>query len=155
LCSALTRQKHGYMNLGIYIAYFGLTPGGGGCASGGVPLDAAPELVLCTRRMGQPTQRAANYTARSNIEPAQSFPHANGQSTPRLRGCKEAPTGFTRDRVKMPRQRLANLRSKRCPERLSKSDQLFHNPTRVQGFTLVQSLRSSPGVATTSREFAE
>jgi len=32
--------------------------------------------------VGQPTQRAANDTARSNIEPAQKFPHANGQSAP-------------------------------------------------------------------------
>jgi len=29
--------------------------------------------------MGQPTQRATNYTARSNIETAQIFLHANGQ----------------------------------------------------------------------------
>ena len=33
--------------------------------------------------MGQPTQRATNYTARSNIEPAQIFLYANGQSAPR------------------------------------------------------------------------
>ena len=31
------------------------------------------------RRMGQPTQRATNYTARSNIDTAQIFLHANGQ----------------------------------------------------------------------------
>ena len=31
------------------------------------------------RRMGQPTQRATNYTARSNIDTAQSFLHAKGQ----------------------------------------------------------------------------
>ena len=30
--------------------------------------------------MGQPTQRATNYTARSNIDTAQIFLHANGQS---------------------------------------------------------------------------
>ena len=35
------------------------------------------------RRMDQPTQRATNYTARSNIEPAQIFLHATGQSAPR------------------------------------------------------------------------
>jgi len=29
--------------------------------------------------MGQPTQRATNYTARSNIDTAQMFLHANGQ----------------------------------------------------------------------------
>ena len=29
--------------------------------------------------MGQPTQRATNYTARSNIGTAQIFLHANGQ----------------------------------------------------------------------------
>jgi len=34
--------------------------------------------LRCGRRVGQPTQRAANYTARSHIEPAQTFPHANG-----------------------------------------------------------------------------
>jgi len=34
-------------------------------------------------RMCQPTQRATNYTARSNLEPAQIFLHANGQSAPR------------------------------------------------------------------------
>jgi len=31
------------------------------------------------RRMGQPTQRATNYTARSNTVTAQIFLHANGQ----------------------------------------------------------------------------
>jgi len=31
------------------------------------------------RRMGQPTQRATNYTARSNIDTAQIFLYANGQ----------------------------------------------------------------------------
>jgi len=31
------------------------------------------------RWMGQPTQRATNYTARSNIDTAQIFLHANGQ----------------------------------------------------------------------------
>jgi len=31
------------------------------------------------RRMGQPTQRATNYTARSNIDTAQTFLHVNGQ----------------------------------------------------------------------------
>jgi len=31
------------------------------------------------RRMGQITQRATNYTARSNIDTAQIFLHANGQ----------------------------------------------------------------------------
>jgi len=36
--------------------------------------------------VGQPTQRAANYTARPNIEPAKKFPHANGQSAPRPSG---------------------------------------------------------------------
>jgi len=38
------------------------------------------------RRMGQPTQRATNYTARSNIDTAQIFLHANGQRP------KRAPT---------------------------------------------------------------
>ena len=36
-------------------------------------------LNPCARRMGQPTQRATNYTARSNIDTAQIFLHANGQ----------------------------------------------------------------------------
>jgi len=40
--------------------------------------------AVCTlgnyaRRMGQPTQKATNYTARSNIVTAQIFLHANGQ----------------------------------------------------------------------------
>jgi len=35
--------------------------------------------VEYARRMGQPTQRATNYTARSNIDTAQIFLHANGQ----------------------------------------------------------------------------
>jgi len=38
---------------------------------------------IYARRMGQPTQRATNYTARSNIDTAQIFLHANGQSAPR------------------------------------------------------------------------
>jgi len=36
------------------------------------------------RRMGQPTQRATNYTARSNIDTAQIFLHANGQRPKRV-----------------------------------------------------------------------
>ena len=35
--------------------------------------------VVYARRMGQPTQRATSYTARSNIDTAQIFLHANGQ----------------------------------------------------------------------------
>jgi len=34
---------------------------------------------IYARRMGQPTQRATNYTARSNIDTAQIFLYANGQ----------------------------------------------------------------------------
>jgi len=45
------------------------------------------------RRMGQPTQRATNYTARSNIEPAQIFLHANGQSAPRSGGARDVGRG--------------------------------------------------------------
>ena len=44
-------------------------------------------------RMGQPTQRATNYTARSNIEPAQIFLHANGQSAPRSGGARDVGRG--------------------------------------------------------------
>jgi len=36
-------------------------------------------ILVYARRMGQPTQRATNYTARSNIDTAQIFLHANGQ----------------------------------------------------------------------------
>jgi len=46
--------------------------GGGLCARPGKGQPYA-------RRMGQPTQRATNYTARSNIVTAQIFLHANGQ----------------------------------------------------------------------------
>jgi len=34
---------------------------------------------IYARRMGQPIQRATNYTARSNFDTAQIFLHANGQ----------------------------------------------------------------------------
>ena len=47
---------------------------------------------LSVRRMGQPTQRATNDTARSNIEPAQIFLHANGQ-TPRSGGARRQRRG--------------------------------------------------------------
>ena len=43
--------------------------------------------------MGQPTQRATNYTARSNIEPAQIILHANGQSAPRSGGARDVGRG--------------------------------------------------------------
>jgi len=36
-------------------------------------------MYVYARRMGQPTQRATNYNARSNIDTAQTFLHANGQ----------------------------------------------------------------------------
>jgi len=45
------------------------------------------------RRMGQPTQRSTNYTARSNIETAQIFLHANGQSAPRSGGARDVGRG--------------------------------------------------------------
>jgi len=35
--------------------------------------------IIYARRMGQPTQRATNYTAKSNINTAQIFLYANGQ----------------------------------------------------------------------------
>ena len=38
-----------------------------------------PMSAVYARRMGQPTQKATNYTARSNIDTAQIFLHANGQ----------------------------------------------------------------------------
>ena len=43
--------------------------------------------------MGQPTQRATNYTAKSNIEPAQLFLHADGQNAPRSGGARNAGRG--------------------------------------------------------------
>ena len=39
----------------------------------------SPHERTYARRMDQPTQRATNYTARSNIDTAQIFLHANGQ----------------------------------------------------------------------------
>jgi len=36
-------------------------------------------LLPYARRMGQPTQKATNYTARSNIDTARFFSHTNGQ----------------------------------------------------------------------------
>jgi len=45
------------------------------CSSGVIP----KRCKIYARRMGQPTQRATNYTARSNIDTAQIFLHANGQ----------------------------------------------------------------------------
>jgi len=41
-------------------------------------LRVAPMHYTCSAD-GQPTQRATNYTARSNIDTAQIFIHANGQ----------------------------------------------------------------------------
>ena len=49
------------------------------CAAG------CPTAEKYARRMGQPTQRATSYTARPNIDTAQIFLHANGQSAPRIR----------------------------------------------------------------------
>jgi len=46
-------------------------------------------IALYALRMGQPTQRATNSTARSNIEPAQIFLPANGQSAPRSGGARD------------------------------------------------------------------
>ena len=45
------------------------------------------------RRSGQPTQRATHYTARSNIDTAQIFLHANGQSAPRSGGARDVGRG--------------------------------------------------------------
>jgi len=60
----------------------------------GAPLPLHGEYVFTyARRMGQPTQRATNYTARSNIEPAQIFLHANGQSTPRSGSARDVGRG--------------------------------------------------------------
>jgi len=49
--------------------------------------------VSYAQRMGQLTQRATNYTARSNIEPAQICLHANGQSAPRSGGARDVGRG--------------------------------------------------------------
>jgi len=43
--------------------------------------------------MGQPTQIATNYTARSNIDTAQIFLHANGQSAPRSGSARDIGRG--------------------------------------------------------------
>jgi len=57
-------------------------------------LSPAPTHESCyARRMGQPTQRATNSTARSTIEPAQIFLHANCQSAPRLDGARDVGRG--------------------------------------------------------------
>ena len=53
----------------------------------------AAQSVCYARRMGQPTQRATNYTATSNIDPAQIFLHANGQSAPRSGGARDVGRG--------------------------------------------------------------
>jgi len=42
-------------------------------------LDRVYLCPIYARRMGQPTQRATNYTARSNNDTAQIFLYANGQ----------------------------------------------------------------------------
>jgi len=53
-----------------------------------------PRVRYCyARRMGQPTQRATNYTAKSNIETAQIILHANGQSAPRSGGACDVCRG--------------------------------------------------------------
>jgi len=43
--------------------------------------------------MGQPTQRATDYTATSNIEPAQILLHGNIQSAPRSGGACDVGRG--------------------------------------------------------------
>jgi len=59
----------------------------------GVKQARVMNIPLYARRMGQPTQRATNYTARSNIEPAQIFLHANGQGAPRSGGARDVGRG--------------------------------------------------------------
>ena len=54
---------------------------------------AHPPGAFYARRMGQPTLRATRYTARSNIEPAQIFLHANGQSATRSGGARNVGRG--------------------------------------------------------------
>jgi len=83
-----------------------------GRASTAPVLDARPSAPVClcvlldatvtclyARRMGQPTQTATNYTARSNIVTAQIFstPTANGQSAPwnRQRSRRRQARGAT------------------------------------------------------------
>jgi len=62
------------------------------CAGGLVRSSLTTNLYYA-RRMGQPTQSATNYTARSNIEPAQICLHANGQSAPRSGGARDVGRG--------------------------------------------------------------
>ena len=71
----------------VYVLWSEPQPGGSQCPLPDVPaLPRVSDLYIYARRMGQPTQRAANYIARSNIDPAQIFFYANGQSTPQPSG---------------------------------------------------------------------
>jgi len=69
--------------------------------------------------MGQPTQRARNYNARSNIEPAQLFLHANGQSAPRSGGARDVGRGAGRSLFEV-KQYLVKAKSPPRPRRGSK-----------------------------------
>ena len=83
------------------------------------------------RRMGQPTQRVTNYTARSNIEPAQIFLHANGQNVPRSGGARDVGRGAGSHRPSTASESFSHLWS---DPRASLSVQLHHSPRRVFGF---------------------
>jgi len=66
--------------------------------------------------MGQPTQRATNYTARSNIVTAQMFLHANGQrpkrASNRQRSRRRQARGAThRARPRSPSQHISHSHS--------------------------------------------
>jgi len=103
--------------------------------------------VGCARRVGQPTQRAANYNARSNIEPAQMCPHANGQSAPQPR---VNPSGSTHtESGKLYRKVEHRARSKVCSrQRPKRAPTKRRSPRRLrrraphteQGFGVWKSL---------------
>jgi len=71
--------------------------------------------IVYARRMGQPTQRATNYTARSNVDTAQIFLHANGQRP------KRAPSrqrSRRRQRRGEPHTEHSLIKSSISPKRL-------------------------------------
>jgi len=76
--------------------------------------------------MGQPTQRATNYTARSNIDTAQIFLHANGQRPKRAtirersrhRQRRGLNTFHTHTAASMKRDRRKSVSPPACSDQL-------------------------------------
>ena len=90
------------------------------------------EVEACARRVGRPTQRVANYTARSNIEPAKSCLTPTAKARPNqaaIATAAETPGTTPRARPRSPKVCWA-LQPTNCVDRQNQTHAAPHKHLR-------------------------